>query len=112
MQPPHAHDAWLDVWLQLGILGLIVFGALVLATLVRSWLISVDRVVTSPGDQGSHIWLSLLPMLMLTAQLVQSIAESRIVRRASSAGFDSCRTVITAVKALNRLHAVRGSNCS
>jgi exopolysaccharide production protein ExoQ len=79
VQPPHAHDAWLDVWLQVGFVGLIVFGALVLATVVRSWLISVDRIVTGPGQAGTHSWVSLLPILMLTAQLVQSIAESRIL---------------------------------
>ena len=79
MQPPHAHDAWLDVWLQLGIVGVVVFGALVLATLVRCWLISVDRIVTGRGDPGTHSWLALVPLLMLTAQLVQSIAESRIL---------------------------------
>ena len=79
VQPPHAHDAWLDVWLQLGIIGVVVFGALVLATLVRSWLIAVDAVVTSPRDPGRYVWLSLLPLLVLTAQLVQSIAESRIL---------------------------------
>ena len=79
VQPPHAHDAWLDVWLQLGIVGLVVFGAVVLATLVRSWLLAVDRVVTGRGDPGSHSWLALLPLLILTAQLVQSIAESRIL---------------------------------
>jgi exopolysaccharide production protein ExoQ len=79
VQPPHAHDAWLDVWLQLGFIGLVVFGALVLATVVRSWLVAIDPVVTSPGDPGSHLWLSLLPILMITAQLVQSIAESRIL---------------------------------
>ncbi len=79
VQPPHAHDAWLDLWLQVGVIGVVVFGALVLATLVRSWLIAVDPVVTSPRDPGSHVWLSLLPLLVLTAQLVQSIAESRIL---------------------------------
>ena len=79
VQPPHAHDAWLDVWLQLGITGLVVFGALVLATLVRSWLISIDRIVTRPGQLGTHSWVAMLPILMLTAQLVQSIAESRIL---------------------------------
>ena len=79
VQPPHAHDAWLDVWLQLGIVGLVVFGALVLATLARSWLLAVDRVVTGRGDPGTHSWLALLPLLMLTAQLMQSIAESRIL---------------------------------
>src|SRR5690554_3128383 len=39
----HAHNAWLDVWLQLGILGLVVFGALVLVALVRSWMLAVGR---------------------------------------------------------------------
>jgi exopolysaccharide production protein ExoQ len=79
VQPPHAHDAWLDVWLQLGIVGLVVFGALVLAVVVRSWLLSVDRVVTAPGQTGTYSWVAMLPILMLTAQLVQSIAESRIL---------------------------------
>ncbi len=79
VQPPHAHDAWLDVWLQLGIIGLVVFSALVLATLVRAWLVGIDRVVVAPGDAGTHQWVALLPLLMLTAQLVQSIAESRIL---------------------------------
>jgi hypothetical protein len=79
VQPPHAHDAWLDVWLQVGIIGLVVFGALVLATLVRSWLLSVDRIVTAPGQVGTYSWVAMLPLLVLTAQLVQSIAESRIL---------------------------------
>lgn len=79
VQPPHAHDAWLDVWLQVGIIGLIVFCALVLATLVRSWLLGVDRVITAPGQRGVYSWVALLPILVLTAQLVQSIAESRIL---------------------------------
>jgi exopolysaccharide production protein ExoQ len=79
VQVPHAHDAWLDVWLQLGILGVIVFAALVVATLARSWLMSVDRVVTAPNTVGAYSYLSMLPLLMLTAQLVQSLAESRIL---------------------------------
>ncbi len=79
VQPPHAHNAWLDVWLQLGIIGLTVFGALILTTLIRSWLISVDAIVTAPGEKGFYTWVALLPLLMLTAQLVQSLAESRIL---------------------------------
>jgi hypothetical protein len=71
VQPPHAHDAWLDVWLQVGIIGLV--------ALVRSWLLSVDRVVTAPGQVGTYSWVAMLPLLVLTAQLVQSIAESRIL---------------------------------
>ncbi|MEO7122645.1 MAG: O-antigen ligase family protein [Lacisediminihabitans sp.] len=79
VQVMHAHNAWLDVWLQLGILGLVVFGALVLATLVRSWLMATNRVILSPGSRGSYSWVALLPLLVLTAQLVQSLAESRIL---------------------------------
>ncbi|HEY0258775.1 MAG TPA: O-antigen ligase family protein [Lacisediminihabitans sp.] len=79
VQVLHAHDAWLDVWLQLGILGLIVFAALVLSTVVRSWLLATDRIVTEPGSTGRFSWLALLPLLMITAQLVQSIAESRML---------------------------------
>lgn len=75
----HAHNAWLDVWLQLGVVGLLVFGALVVTTAIRSWLLATDRVVTRQGDRGSFSSLSLLPPLLLTALLVQSLAESRIL---------------------------------
>lgn len=66
----HAHNAWLDVWLQLGILGLIVFGALVLVALLRSWRLAT----VAPGNAAS-----LLPLLLLVALLVQSLAESRLL---------------------------------
>ncbi len=79
VQVLHAHDAWLDVWLQLGIVGLVVFGAFVLSTLVRSWLFSVDEVIDTPTGVGSYSWLTALPLLMFVAQLVQSIAESRML---------------------------------
>jgi hypothetical protein len=39
-------------------------------------------------------------------------ADNRMVRRASSAGLLSCIDESPVVKALNRLHAVRGWNCS
>ena len=35
-----AHNAWLDVWLQVGIVGLILFAALVMSTLWRSWFLA------------------------------------------------------------------------
>lgn len=78
VQVMHAHEAWLDVWLQLGVLGLIAFGALVLSTFIRSWLIATDRTVYSVTDHRFE-WVSALPILMLTAQLVQSLAESRML---------------------------------
>ncbi len=50
VQVMHAHNAWLDVWLQLGIIGLVVFGAYVLSTLVRSWSVALDR--PAPGGEA------------------------------------------------------------
>ena len=79
VQQFQAHNAWLDVWLQLGIVGLVVFGALVLSTGVRAWLLAADRRITRPGTTGTYTVESLYPVLVLTALLVQSIAESRLI---------------------------------
>jgi O-antigen ligase len=75
----HAHDAWLDVWLQLGIIGLVVMGALVLSSLARSWSYAVDRPQLHAGKPGAFTSSTLLPLLVLVALLVQSIAESRLL---------------------------------
>ncbi len=79
VQVLHAHNAWLDVWLQLGIMGLVVFGALVLSTLTRSWLLAIDRTIVSRESAGTYSWIAVLPLLMFVAQLVQSLAESRML---------------------------------
>jgi len=88
-----AHNAWLDIWLQLGIVGLAVFGALVASTVVRAWLFATDRRITKPGTTGSYTIESLLPVLILTALLVQSLAESRLIIE-----YGLLLLVITAVK--------------
>lgn len=64
-----AHNAWLDVFLQLGILGLVVLGLLVVTTLVRSWVYAMD------GPRAD----ALVPFALLLAILVQSLAESRLL---------------------------------
>jgi exopolysaccharide production protein ExoQ len=74
-----AHNAWLDVWLQLGILGLIVFGALAVSTLWRSWFLAVDRPRLGINDTASYAVSALLPLLLIVALLAQSLAESRIL---------------------------------
>jgi O-antigen ligase len=74
-----AHDAWLDIWFQLGIIGLVVFGALVVSTLVRTWLIAVDRTGVPRGERGPRTAVTLLPLLLLIALLAQSITESRLI---------------------------------
>ncbi|MGV8970516.1 MAG: O-antigen ligase family protein [Microbacteriaceae bacterium] len=75
----HAHNAWLDIWLQLGIIGLIVFVALVFSTAVRAWLIAIDRPVDSRGTPGEFTYATLLPILLLAALIIQSVAESRLL---------------------------------
>jgi exopolysaccharide production protein ExoQ len=74
-----AHNAWLDVWLQLGILGVIVFAALVLSTLWRSWFFAVDRPRTGVVDDAPYSASALLPLLLVAALLAQSLAESRLL---------------------------------
>lgn len=84
-----AHNAYLDVWLQLGILGLVIFVLLVLATFGRAWFMAVDR---APFDaQGvvrtdvPYAAITLLPLLMLAAMIAQSLAESRMLFEAGFA---------------------------
>ncbi len=75
----HAHSAWLDVWFQLGVLGLIAFGAWVLSTLVRSWNMAVDRPVRLDASPTHYTAMALAPLLILVALLAQSLAESRLL---------------------------------
>ncbi|MGV8876242.1 MAG: O-antigen ligase family protein [Rhodoglobus sp.] len=74
-----AHDTWLDLWLQLGIVGVVIFGALVLSTLLRSWLAAVDRPRSVPGTADAYSALTYLPILVMVALVVQSIPESRLI---------------------------------
>jgi exopolysaccharide production protein ExoQ len=64
-----AHNAWLDVYLQLGILGLVVVGLFALTTIARTWVYALD----GPRDSA------LVPMALLVAVLVQGLAESRLL---------------------------------
>jgi O-antigen ligase len=74
-----AHNAWLDVWLQLGIVGLVVFILLVLTTLGRAWFTGIDRPRFTVVDDQPYTATSLLPLLLLAALIAQSFAESRIL---------------------------------
>ena len=74
-----AHNAWLDVWLQLGVLGLLLVGVLALTTVTRTltWAVDAPRgAVVDPGP------LRLAPVMILTMLLVHSLAESRLLLEA------------------------------
>jgi O-antigen ligase len=64
-----AHNAWLDVFLQLGVVGLVIVGLYVLTTIARTWSYALD----GPRDSA------LVPTALLVAILVQSLAESRLL---------------------------------
>ncbi|MBX3193968.1 MAG: O-antigen ligase family protein [Microbacteriaceae bacterium] len=68
-----AHNAWLDIYLQLGIIGLVVFGLLVLTTVVRGWARALDL------EHGRGKAIGLFPILCTVLLLVHSLAESRLL---------------------------------
>jgi len=74
-----AHNAWLDVWLQLGVIGVVLFAALVIGTLWRSWFLAVDRPRDALDDSRPYAASALVPFLLMVAFIVQSVAESRIL---------------------------------
>lgn len=77
-----AHNAWLDVLMQLGWVGLVVFAILVATTGLRVLSWSVDAAL---GDAPASPALRLLPGLLLTVLIVHSLAESRLLLEAGFA---------------------------
>jgi len=75
----HAHNAWLDVWMQLGIIGVVVFGLLIASTVARSWMLAAARPLDGVTRNPAFAALTLLPLLVMAALVVQSFAESRLL---------------------------------
>ncbi len=64
-----ALNAYLDVWFQLGLVGIVAFGVLVVLTFTRSWLLA--------GQRRSLVFA--WPALALVALIVTSLAESSML---------------------------------
>lgn len=75
----HAHNAWLDVWLQLGVVGVVLFAMLAGLTLWRVWFRAIDQPRRDAGPPLSFATSSLVPLLLVVALLVQSLTESRLL---------------------------------
>lgn len=88
VQYSQAHDAWLDLFLQLGIIGLAVFVLFVLTTLARSWMLAVH---STPGAGAVNVF----PIAIIAALLVHSIAESRLLIEICFALLVICAIVTT-----------------
>ena len=74
-----AHNAWLDVWLQLGIVGLVLFIGAVVGACWRSWWFAVDEQLDARGTAVPFVPVTLLPALILTLLVAQSFVESRML---------------------------------
>lgn len=74
-----AHNAWLDVWMQLGLIGVILFASIVVGAMWRSWFRAVDQPRTGARSALQFSPLSLLPLLLIVALFVQSLMESRLL---------------------------------
>lgn len=72
----HAHNMWLDVLLQLGIVGLVLMGVAYLSLLWRAWFFAVDRPRWDLRADRPYSPLTLLPVLFTVVLLVQGLAES------------------------------------
>ncbi len=71
-----AHNMWLDVYLQLGIIGLVLFALTYLAYVWRTWFFAIDRPRWDLRADRPYSPLTLLPTLVGTILLVQGFAES------------------------------------
>jgi exopolysaccharide production protein ExoQ len=74
-----AHNAYLDVWFQLGLVGAALFVCLVVSTVARAWWAAIDRPQRTPGHPLPFSALDLLPLLVMAALVAQSLTESRLL---------------------------------
>lgn len=72
----HAHDMWLDVFLQLGVVGVVLMAVAWLALTWRAWFFAVDRPRWDLDAERPYSPLSLLPVLLAAVLLVEGLAES------------------------------------
>ncbi|WP_433586476.1 O-antigen ligase family protein [Microbacterium hydrocarbonoxydans] len=72
----HAHNMWLDVLMQLGVLGAILIAIAFLSLLWRSWFFAVDRPRWDLVANREYSPLTLLPSLFTVVLLVQGLTES------------------------------------
>ncbi len=73
----HAHSVWVDVFFQLGAIGLVLIVCVFLALTWRTWFFAVDRPRWDLRRDRPYSALTLLPTLTVTVLLVQSVVESR-----------------------------------
>lgn len=72
----HAHNMWLDVLMQLGVIGVVLMGVAYVSLLWRSWFFAIDRPRWDLAAERPYSALTLLPSLLTVVLLVQGLSES------------------------------------
>ena len=72
-----AHNMWIDVFFQLGIIGVVLIALTYIAFIWRSWFFAIDRPRWDLVAQRPYTALTLLPTLTAAVLVVQGMAESR-----------------------------------
>ncbi|WP_111718527.1 O-antigen ligase [Homoserinimonas sp. OAct 916] len=73
-----AHNALLDVWLQLGLAGVLLALFVAVTAGARAWRIALSPV-DRHGRRRPFSAITLLPLLLMAALLIQSLTESRLL---------------------------------
>lgn len=71
-----AHNMWVDLFMQLGIVGIVLMAGVYLAYIWRAWFFAVDRPRWDLVADRPYSSLTLLPSLVGAVLLVQGLAES------------------------------------
>ena len=72
----HAHNMWLDVLMQLGVLGVVLIALAYLSLLWRSWFFAIDRPRWDLDARRPYSPITLLPSLFTVVLLIQGLTES------------------------------------
>lgn len=72
----HAHNMWLDVLMQLGVVGVVLVALAYLSLLWRSWFFAVDRPRWDLKSDRTFSAITLLPSPFTVVLLVQGLTES------------------------------------
>ncbi|MBT2475316.1 O-antigen ligase family protein [Microbacterium sp. ISL-103] len=72
----HAHNMWLDVLMQLGVVGVVLIALAYGGLLWRSWFFAVDRPRWDLKADRAYSPLTLLPSLFTVVLLIQGLTES------------------------------------
>lgn len=76
MSVMQAHNMWVDVFFQLGIIGVVIVAGAYLAFVWRSWFFAIDRPQWDLRADRPYSPLTVLPSLIATVLLVQGFSES------------------------------------